>query len=189
MSTLTLLIPPFVQHICDARGDRFATDEARMALAVDLAARNVAEGGSPFGAAIFAGEALVAAGVNCVLTSGFSIAHAEIVAMMHAQHVLRDRPIPDSGLTLVTSAEPCCQCFSALIWSGIDHLVCGARREDVERIGFDEGPKPEPWVQVLKERGIQVREDVLREQAVETLNAYQSRGGPIYGLRPKGNLP
>jgi tRNA(Arg) A34 adenosine deaminase TadA len=128
---------------------------------------------------VFAGARLIAAGVNCVLSSRLSIAHAEIVALLRAQRVA---PAP-GPLTLVSSAEPCCQCFGALIWSGVDELVCGAHTADVEEIGFDEGPKPQPWADVLRARGIRVTEGVLRDEAREALSLYKARGGPIYGLR------
>jgi tRNA(Arg) A34 adenosine deaminase TadA len=86
-------------------------------------------------------------------------------------------------LTLVTTTEPCCQCFGALIWSGVDRLICGATTADAEAIGFDEGPKPEFWPDVLEERGITVELSVRRLEARAVLDEYKQRGGPIYGLR------
>ncbi len=44
---------------------------------------------------------------------------------------------------LATSAQPCCQCYGATVWAGIDELLIGARAEDVEELTeFDEGPLP-----------------------------------------------
>ena len=37
-------------------------------------------------------------------------------------------------ITLATSSQPCCQCYGATIWAGIDTLLIGARSEDVEEI-------------------------------------------------------
>jgi tRNA(Arg) A34 adenosine deaminase TadA len=153
-----------------------------MRLACALAEANVDQGGGPFGAAVFAGSTLVAAGVNCVLSSGFSIAHAEIVAIMRAQRALAQHGFP-GPFSLVSSAEPCCQYFGALIWSGVDELVYGASRADVEAIGFDEGPKPERWADVLRAKGIAVVEELSRSDAKLALGRYAARGGPIYGLR------
>src|SRR5262245_26742688 len=116
-----------------------------MALAVALSRENLERGGGPFGAAVFAGERLIAAGVNCVLESGFSIAHAEILALMTAQRRLGPAHEVRVPLTLFASTEPCCQCFGALIWSGVRRLICGATTADAEAVGFDEGPKPEAW--------------------------------------------
>ena len=40
---------------------------------------------------------------------------------------------------MVASTQPCAMCLGATPWSGIRRLVCGARDEDAEEIGFDEG--------------------------------------------------
>jgi tRNA(Arg) A34 adenosine deaminase TadA len=181
---LVITIPPFVAEVVSDAGP-FDSDEARMRLAIALARANVERGGGPFGAVVFCGAAVVAAGVNRVLDVGFSIAHAEIVALMHAQQLLSG--IPAAGpLRLVTSTEPCCQCFGAIVWSGVEHLVCGAITSDAEAIGFDEGPKPAEWAKELEKRGISVTRGVCRDEAKNVLEEYARRGGPIYGLRHPG---
>ncbi len=54
-------------------------------------------------------------------------------------------------ITLATSSQPCCQCYGATIWAGIDRLLIGARSEDVESLTeFDEGPLPADWVGELE---------------------------------------
>lgn len=158
--------------------------ESRMRLVIGLAARNVAQGGGPFAAALFSPDRLLVAGVNCVLSSGHSIAHAEILTIMRAQQLLAAAPgaVPPP-YTLFTSTEPCCQCFGAIVWSGCQGLVCGAKTEDAEAIGFDEGPKPTDWVGALERRRIEVRLDVLRSEAKSVLDDYSRSGGVIYGMR------
>jgi tRNA(Arg) A34 adenosine deaminase TadA len=122
-----------------------------MRLAIRLAHLNVTHGtGGPFGAALFndATGTLVSAGINLVVRSNFSTAHAEIIAITLAQQVSKTYELGKHGmprLQLVTSAEPCAMCFGAITWSGIRGLVCGARDEDVRAIGFDEGPKIPTW--------------------------------------------
>jgi tRNA(Arg) A34 adenosine deaminase TadA len=180
--TLSFELPAFLDEVVAGFGPELTTPEQRMQLACALAEANVEHGGSPFGAAVFAGPRLVAAGVNCVLSSGFSIAHAEIVALMHAQATLNRQPL-SGPFSLVSSAEPCCQCFGALVWSGVSELVYAASRADVEAIGFDEGPKPEAWADVLRGKGITVVEGLQRAGAQRALTRYAERGGPIYGLR------
>jgi tRNA(Arg) A34 adenosine deaminase TadA len=155
-----------------------------MALTVALSKQNVERGGGPFGATVFLGSQLVAAGVNLVLGTGLTIAHAEIVAMMRAQRALLEAPRSDTGrYALYASTEPCIQCFGALVWSGIEYLACGANTADAEAIGFDEGPKPATWVEALEERGIAVTRDVRRAEAKAVLEDYVRRGGVIYGRR------
>lgn len=187
--TLSIEVPAFVDELVASLGATFESPLARMHLAIRLAELNVEHGGGPFGAAVFAGSRLIAAGVNCVLSSGFSIAHAEIVALMRAQTVLGDPSSPAGPYSLFSSAEPCCQCFGALVWSGVEELVCGATRADVEAIGFDEGPKPEHWADVLRAQGIAVTEEVCRAEAGVALARYDARGGPIYGLRRQLRVP
>jgi hypothetical protein len=47
-------------------------------------------------------------------------------------------------------------------------------------VGFDEGAKPSDWSAALRERGIAVRRDVLRDEACAVLRRYQETGGPLY---------
>ncbi len=180
-NTVVLAVPRWVDEVAAAFGTSLETDDGRMALTIALSRHNVERGGGPFGATVFLGSELVAAGVNLVLDSGLTIAHAEIVAMMRAQRALIESPRPAGGLySLVASTEPCCQCFGALVWSGIQHLTCGANTADAEAIGFDEGPKPESWVRALEDRGIAVTQGVRREEARAVLGEYARRGGRIY---------
>ena len=86
-------------------------------------------------------------------------------------------------------AQPCCQCFGIVWWSGVSGLVIGARAEDVERIaGFHEGPLPPDWIGLLRDRPglppIEVVRDVLRDEAAAPLRAYRASGLPVY--RPGG---
>jgi tRNA(Arg) A34 adenosine deaminase TadA len=188
---LVVTVPGWVDEVVSEFSGPLETDEDRMGLAIALSRHNIERGGGPFGAVVFLGERLVGAGVNRVVDTGFSIAHAEIVAMMRAQRFLAESPpgwerdaagaVP--RYSLVTTAEPCCQCFGALVWSGIEHLVCGATTDDAEAIGFDEGPKPDAWVTTLVDRRIQVTQQVRRDEARAVLNDYVRRGGPIYGSR------
>jgi tRNA(Arg) A34 adenosine deaminase TadA len=182
---LVLPVPSWIDEVAASFEGSLETEDGRMALTIALSRQNVERGGGPFGAAVFLGSELVAAGVNLVLDSGLTIAHAEIVAMMRAQRALIDSRRPETGLySLFASTEPCCQCFGALVWSGIRHLTCGASTADAEAIGFDEGPKPEAWVQSLEARGISVSQGVRRAEARAVLGEYARRGGVIYG-RPR----
>jgi len=156
----------------------------RMQLAIALSKQSVLkETGGPFGALVVDERdgRLVSVGVNLVTTAGLSVAHAEIVALSLAQSAMGQWNLSQSGsLQLVTSCEPCAMCFGALPWSGIKSLVCGARKQDAEDAGFDEGDKPDEWVRSLQRRGITVERGILREQAAAVLAYYHDIGGPIY---------
>jgi tRNA(Arg) A34 adenosine deaminase TadA len=162
-----------------------AGDDARIALAIGLARRNVEHAtGGPFGAAVFDEDGqVVAVGVNRVEPLQVSLAHAEIVALVGAQRKLGRARLNDDGrrYTLATSAQPCCQCYGAVVWAGIDELLIGARSEDTESLaGFDEGPLPDDWIGALERRGIRVTRDLCRDAARAVLATYGSRGGKRY---------
>jgi tRNA(Arg) A34 adenosine deaminase TadA len=158
--------------------------EQRMRLAIGLAAENVRHGtGGPFGATVVerASGRLIGVGVNGVTRSRLSVAHAEIVALGLAQRAVGSWNLAEGGqMELVTSCEPCAMCFGAVPWTGIASVVCGARREDAEAAGFDEGDKPENWVATLERRGIDVTVDVLRTEAADVLRVYAETEGAIY---------
>lgn len=182
-------LPEWVDDLLADRGFLYPTAEDRMRLVVELSRLNLRHGtGGPFGAAIFEAETgrLLAPGVNLVVASNCSVLHAEMVAMMISQKMVGDF---DLGMgdrppyELVASTEPCAMCLGATPWSGVRSLVCGARGEDAEEIGFDEGIKPDGWVPSLEGRGIAVVRDVLRDEAAAVLREYADSGGQIYNAR------
>jgi tRNA(Arg) A34 adenosine deaminase TadA len=164
---------------------RYADQDAKIALAIELARQNFEHGtGGPFGAAVFdASDNLVAIGVNRVEPLRSSLAHAEIVALVSAQRKLGRARLNGDGrrYTLAASAQPCCQCYGAIVWAGIDTLLIGARNEDTEALaGFDEGPLPADWITQLERRGIRVVRDLRRESARSVLATYGASGGARY---------
>jgi tRNA(Arg) A34 adenosine deaminase TadA len=176
--SLLITVPSFVDELA-ARAGKLQSDADFVRLAIAISRENVEQGGAPFGAVVGAGDEVVVAGVNRVLSSGFSIAHAEIVALMRAQ--LTFQGAPPAPMTLYTSTEPCCQCYGAVVWSGVTRLVCGANTADAEAIGFDEGPKPERWQYELERRGIRVTEGICAAEARAVLQLYKDKGGLIFG--------
>ena len=186
---VALRLPAWVEGMLD-RDRAHATDADKVALAIALARRNVDEAtGGPFGAVLFGpDDRVVAAGVNVVLPQSTSLAHAENFTYMLAQQALGRARInldeagrPCGPYTLATSAQPCCQCYGATVWAGIDRLLIGARAEDVHALTeFDEGPLPADWPGELARRGIEVVRDIAREQAREVLAAYGRAGGQRY---------
>ena len=183
-TALQIDLPDWVLREIDA-STPYRDDAAKVALAIRLAAGNVEhDSGGPFGAAVFTADGmLVAAGVNRVLPHSCSIAHAEIMAYALAQARLQRARLNETGerYVLATSAQPCCQCYGATIWAGIDELLIGARSVDVEELTeFDEGPLPADWIGELEKRGIAVRRDILRDEARGVFLRYRERGGRRY---------
>ncbi|MEO8673567.1 MAG: nucleoside deaminase [Tahibacter sp.] len=179
-----LTLPAWIHQEVDA-DLIYADDEARVGLANRLARRNVEMNtGGPFGAAIFNGDGrLVSVGVNRVEPHTCSVAHAEMMAFMTAQGRTQRFRLNEGGVRhiLATSAQPCCQCYGASVWAGIDEMLIGARSEDVEELtAFDEGPLPADWIGELNQRGIAVRRDILRDEARAVLAMYSEGGGRMY---------
>lgn len=180
-SKVELSIPEALQ--AEASGLIAHTPEERMRAVIGWSGGNVARREGPFAAGVFDLESgrCVAAGVNRVLSTGCSVAHAEMLALMLAQKELDSVNVSEKGrFVLTTSAQPCSQCFGAIPWSGVEAMEFGAAREDVEAIGFDEGPCPENWRELLEERGIRVTGPLLRESAAGVLQTYAQSGGDLY---------
>jgi tRNA(Arg) A34 adenosine deaminase TadA len=183
-----LTLPAWVHDSVDA-ARAYVGDEAKVELAVGLSRLNVAaQSGGPFGAAVFGpDDRILSVGVNRVLPHSCSLAHAETMAYMLAQQRTQRARLNElepgvriGPITLATSAQPCCQCYGATIWAGIDRLLIGARSEDVEALTeFDEGPLPADWVGELERRGIDVVRDLHRDRACAVLRDY-GQSGPHY---------
>lgn len=177
-------LPAWIGHFLDHWTMPLSTIGQRMQLAVALSAENVRQGtGGPFAAVVINEESkeLVAVGVNLVTSSGLSAAHAEIVALSLAQTAVNNWNLASAGtLQLVSTCEPCAMCYGAVPWSGVKSLVCGAGKRDAEAAGFDEGDKPEDWVNSLQQRGIVVQCGVLGQEAAAVLAGYKDSGGTIY---------
>ena len=184
-----LTLPAWVHDAVDT-GRGYPGDPAKVKLAIELSRRNIdARSGGPFGAAVFGpDDRIIAIGVNRVLPQSCSLAHAETMAYMLAQQRTQRARLnePEPGVrrgpvTLATSAQPCCQCYGATFWAGVDRLLIGARSEDVQALTrFDEGPLPADWVGELQRRGIEVVRDLRRDAACAVLRDYGELEGPSY---------
>ena len=168
----------------------FTTLEDRMAAVIRFAELNLThDTGGPFAAGIFEKETgkCVIIGVNRVVPSSMSSAHAEIVTITLAQQILKtfDLGGPEMpAYQLVVNARPCAMCFGSIPWSGVRSVVVGASGPQVEKItGFDEGPIHPQWQQELRKRGIEVVEDVLHDEALKVFHRFHDTGQPIYNGR------
>ncbi len=181
-----LSLPEWMSGFVSDLKESYPSDEDKMRMVLDLAIRNVEEStGGPFGAAIFDTQShqVISLGVNRVVPLNNSTAHAEMMAFMLAQQRLQRFRLDteDHDFVLVTSAQPCAMCYGACPWAGINRVVIGARREDVESLTeFDEGPMPADWIHGLKERGIAVSQDVLRQESRDVFNLYTNKKGTQY---------
>ena len=164
--------------------------EDRMAVILELARRNFEEDtGGPFAAGVFEQESgrLVSIGVNRVVASNCSSAHAEIMALGLAQKRLGTYDLGGPGLPvheLVVNWRPCAMCYGALLWSGIRYLTIAGSGPELETLtGFDEGPVHPEWAGELAGRGIVTRENVLRAEAVELFRQFKDSARIVYNAR------
>jgi tRNA(Arg) A34 adenosine deaminase TadA len=185
------VLPPWIKEFTAGNCSTLLSVKDRMNLVIELARQNTLhKTGGPFGAAVFERYSgrLVAVGVNLVVRSNCSNNHAEMVALGVAEHRLARYSLSSPDLPdheLVTSSEPCAMCFGAIIWSGIRRLVCGAYTSDAESAGFDEGPKPEKWIEELEKRGVEVVTGVERHKARSVISHYIAERGILYNGHPR----
>ncbi|GAB3060438.1 nucleoside deaminase [Sediminivirga luteola] len=171
-------LPEWLRLQLDYLPRALGSAEERMDLVNALARRNVDEGtGGPFAALVVDGDSgrVLAAGVNLVLGTGLSSAHAEVVTLSLAQSALGTWNLGSAAprVLLSVNAQPCAMCFGALLWSGVRELEFAALGPDVERLtGFDEGPVPAGWRDELAARGIELRTGVREPEAHEVLAHY-----------------
>ena len=152
----------------------------RMRLVHRLADRNWREGnGGPFAALVAERDTgrIVSVGVNVVLASGVSSAHAEVVALGLAQTATGGWDLGGDGMPaheLVVNWRPCIQCYGAAMWSGVRGLVVAGEGPELEEITtFDEGPLGVDWAEQFQARGIEVVRDVLRDEALVVFRGYR----------------
>ncbi|MDQ0596823.1 tRNA(Arg) A34 adenosine deaminase TadA [Streptomyces canus] len=168
--------------------------DERMRLVHRLADRNWREGnGGPFAALVAERDTgrIVSVGVNVVLASGVSSAHAEVLALGLAQTATGGWDLGGEGLPaheLVVNWRPCIQCYGATMWSGVRGLVVAGEGPELEEITtFDEGPLGADWAQQFAARGIEVVGDVLRDEALAVFRAYRKAvdegDGVVYNAR------
>src|SRR5690625_3032145 len=105
-----------------------------MERAIELALKNVREGGDPFGAVLVKDGDIVAEGVNESHLHYDVSGHAELLAIKRAQQKLQTNDL--SGYTMYASGEPCPMCLSAMYFTGITEVFYAQSIEDAAAVGL-----------------------------------------------------
>jgi tRNA(Arg) A34 adenosine deaminase TadA len=166
------------------------TLEERMDAVIRFSRLNFEKGtGGPFAAGVFERDSgkPVVIGVNRVVASNCSSAHAEVMTLSLAQKMLGTYDLGGPGMPVyqfVVNWRPCAMCFGATLWSGVRSLVIAGSGPELEQItGFDEGPVHPEWEKELAKRGIELVNNVLREKAIEVYKAFAASGALVYNSR------
>lgn len=186
----TLTMPDWADEELRKLPDTLPTVEDRMAAVIRFSRLNIEHGtGGPFAAGVFereSGKPLMI-GVNRVMAHQISSAHAEVMTLSLAQQILGTYDLGGPNLPVyqfVVNWRPCAMCFGATLWSGIRSLVIAGSGPELEQItGFDEGPVHPEWKAELTKRGIELIEDVLKEEAMAVYRQFAASQAFVYNAR------
>ena len=103
---------------------------------IDLAARNVAEGGRPFATVIVRDGEVLAESANKVAQTNDPTAHAEILAIREACMKLGTEHLVDS--TVYVMAHPCPMCLGSLYYCSPKEVVFLVTRDSYEQYYCDD---------------------------------------------------
>ena len=110
------------------------SQESYMLEAIRLARQNVAAGGRPFGAVLVHDDRIISRAVNEIHLTNDPTAHAEMLAIRQAGHVL-GRPRLD-GCVIYASGHPCPMCLAAMHMSGVQKAYFAYSNEDGSPFGL-----------------------------------------------------
>lgn len=172
------------------RGQVYESLEDRMKPVIRFSRLNFEhDTGGPFAAGIYEKDTgkLLVIGVNRVVPTNMSAAHAEVVAISLAQNLLNTFDLGGKDLPvyqLVVNWRPCAMCYGAIPWSGIRSLVIAGSGNEVEEItGFDEGPIHPDWRRELEKRDIDVTEDIMNAEAIQVFRDFAASDRLVYNGR------
>ncbi|CAN5546917.1 tRNA adenosine(34) deaminase TadA [soil metagenome] len=104
--------------------EHLASDEFAMRIALDQAQNAMLIGEVPVGAVVMRAGQVIATGYNRPITEHDPTAHAEIVALRHAAHLLGNYRLPECEIFV--TLEPCAMCAMALLHARFKRVVYGA---------------------------------------------------------------
>jgi guanine deaminase len=131
--------------------------------AIALGLENVRSGrGGPFAAIVVKDGRILAEGANRVTATNDPTAHAEIVVIREACHVLRSFQL--MGCDLYTTCEPCPMCLGAIYWARPARVFYACTAADAAAAGFDDAFIYDELKRPLNARRIPT-EQLLREDS------------------------
>ena len=186
----TLSLPAWAVTELAQLPDYMPTLAERMTAVIDFSRKNFERGtGGPFAAGVFEKESgkLVVIGVNRVVPSSCSSAHAEVMALSLVQNKLGTFDLGGQDMPeyqLVVNWRPCAMCYGAVLWSGVRSLVIAGSGPELEELtGFDEGPIHPEWQKELENRGVEVINNINTEMATAVFRDFGNSDSLVYNGR------
>ncbi len=96
--------------------------------AIDIARKNVEEGGRPFATIIVRGNEIIAEAANQVAQTHDPTAHAEVLAIREACTKLGTENLYDCDFYIM--AHPCPMCLAAMYYTSPNKVIFITKRED-----------------------------------------------------------
>lgn len=146
---------------------------AFMAEAVSIAKANVAEGGSPYGAVIVQGDAIVARASNTVHRTGDATDHAEMVALRAASRALGRKDLSDC--VMYASGRPCPMCHAAMRLAGFKQGYFAFSAEEAQQYGAGSADIYGELCRPLPQQPMRLEQ--LRPEGPSPYPAWQERRG------------
>lgn len=122
--------------VCYTDDDMTPDDTKFMRAAIEQSKISLASGDGPTGCVIVKDGEIIAAGHNEEHERCDPTKHAEMVTIQRlCQAVQKKHP---TGCTLYSTLQPCGMCSVACLWTGIERIVYGASRGNVDSALFAE---------------------------------------------------
>ncbi|MFF7019420.1 nucleoside deaminase [Streptomyces klenkii] len=147
---------------------------------IDIARKNVEEGGRPFATVIVKDGEILAESPNLVAQTSDPTAHAEILAIREACTRLGTEHL--TGTTIYVLAHPCPMCLGSLYYCSPDEVVFLTGRDDYEphyvddRKYFELNTFYAEFAKGWSERRLPMRHEP-RDAATDVYRAWQKRNG------------
>jgi tRNA(Arg) A34 adenosine deaminase TadA len=128
--------------------------------AIELAHRNIENGGRPFGAVVVKDGAVIATGVNEIFATNDPTAHAELVAIRAASQALGSPNL--SGCAVFASGHPCPMCMAAMRLVGVGEVTYAYSNDDGAPYGLSTAAIYADLAKPFAEQSMTIRYEPVR---------------------------
>lgn len=141
--------------------------------AIALAEANMETGGRPFGAVIVKDGAVLATGVNEILSTNDPTAHAELMALRAASQALGSPNL--AGCAVYASGHPCPMCMAAMRLAGVGEVYYAYSNEDGAPYGLSTAAAYADLAKPFAEQSMKISHVPVRLEAHADLYAEWKR--------------